>query len=177
LNSTTNKKAQSPKTASQRPVDALFDKYSASHQNKANRVINWICIPVIVFALLGFTTAIPFPHLGFLGQYNVYINWTSILIALSIYFYLKVSPVLSYLMLFIEFAMSYGVIQLDEWQKSGGPALGELSLALLIIALTVEFIGQKIEGKRYSLANSLKFQFYGPIWLVSLVLKRYSVKY
>jgi uncharacterized membrane protein YGL010W len=168
---------QSPKIASPRPVDALFDKYSASHQNKVNKVINWICVPVIVFALLGFTTAIPFPHLGFLGQYNVYINWTSILIALSIYFYLKISPVLSYLMLFIEFAMSYGVIQLDEWQKSGGPALGELSLALLIIALTAQFIGQKIEGKRYSLANSVKFQFYGPVWLLSLILRRLSIKY
>jgi uncharacterized membrane protein YGL010W len=174
---TTNKKAQPPKTAYQRPVDALFDKYAASHQSKVNRLINWVCIPIIVFAMLGFTTAIPFQHLGFLGQYNVYINWASILIALSIYFYLKMSPVLSYLMLFIEFAMSYGVIQLDEWQKSGGPPLGELCLALLIVAFTLQFIGQKMEGKRYSLANSIKFQFYGPIWLLSLVLKRFSIKY
>ena len=80
-------------------------------------------------------------------------------------------------MLFIEFAMSYGVIQLDEWQKSGGPSLGELSLVLLIIAFTAQFIGQKIEGKRYSFGNSLKFQFYAPAWLLSLVLKRFSIKY
>ena len=167
----TNKKPQAAK-APERPIDILFEKYDASHQNKVNRIINWICVPLIVFGLLGFAWAIPFPQLNFLGQYKDFINWASLLIAFSIYFYLKVSPVLSYSMLFILFAFSFGVIQLDGWQKAGGPAIGDLCVGLLIIAFTGQFIGQKIEGKRYSFINSLKFQFYGPIWLLSLVAEK-----
>ena len=37
-----------------RPVDVLFDKYAESHQNQTNELIHWICVPLIVFSLLGF---------------------------------------------------------------------------------------------------------------------------
>jgi len=168
------KKQPTPK---QRDIDILFDKYTASHQKPVNKIINWICVPLVVFGLLGLAWAIPFPYLSFMGKYNGYINWASVLIAFSIYFYLKISPILSYLMLFILFAFSFGIIQLDQWYKTGGPGVGELCIAILIIAFTAQFIGQKIEGKRYSLVNSVKFWFYGPIWLLSLVLKRFNVKY
>jgi len=161
----------------QRDIDILFDKYSASHQKPVNKAINYICEPIIVFAILGFSWAIPFPHLSFLGQNGSYINWMSFVVAFSIYFYYKTSPILSYIMLLIEFAFYYGILQLEEWRKVGGPGVGELCLGVLIVALLVQFIGQKIEGKRYSFTNSLKFQFYGPIWLLSLVLKRFKVKY
>ena len=85
-----------------KPFEILFEKYTASHQNKLNLIINCIAIPIMVFGILGFTWAIPFPVFSFLGQYIGYINWTSLIIAFSIYYYLKLSPLLSYFMLFIE---------------------------------------------------------------------------
>lgn len=170
-------KKQQPKQPVGRPIDVLFDKYSASHQKPVNQIINYITIPFVVFGFLGLAWAIPFPHLAFLGQYADFINWASLLIAFSIYFYLRMSPLLSYLMLFIEFILGFGVNQLDQWQKTGGPGVGDICIALLLICFVAQFIGQKIEGKRYSLTNSVKFQFYGPIWLLNLVLKKFNVKY
>jgi uncharacterized membrane protein YGL010W len=165
------------KAPPQRPIDILFDKYTASHQNPVNQIINWICVPLVVFAVLGLAYAIPFPHLGFLGQYNAFINWDSLVIAFSIYFYMRMSPVLSYIMLIVEFLMGYGVLELDNWQKANGPNLVDICILLLFVCLTAQYIGQKIERKPYSLTNSAKFQFYAPIWLLSLVLKRFNVKY
>jgi len=165
------KKQPTPK---QRDIDILFDKYNVSHQNPANRIINWIAVPFIVFAVLGLAYAIPFPHLGFLGQYNAYINWDSLIIAFSIYFYLRMSPLLSYIMLIIEFVMGYGVLELA---KTGYPILVDVCFVILFTCFIAQYIGQKIEKKPYSLANSAKFQFYAPIWLLSLVLKRFKVKY
>jgi uncharacterized membrane protein YGL010W len=170
-------KKQQPKPPIGRPIDILFDKYTASHQQPVNKTINWIAVPLIVFAILGLAYAIPFPHLGFLGEYNAYINWDSLIIAFSIYFYLKMSPLLSYIMLIIEFLMGYGVLQLDTWQKTGGPNLVDICFLLLFVCFIAQYIGQKIEKKPYSLTNSAKFQFYAPIWLLSLVLKMFNIKY
>ena len=161
----------------QRDIDILFNRYTASHQNPINKVINCICIPVVVFGLLGLAYAIPFPHLGFLGQYASYINWVSLVIAFSVYFYMKISPILSYIMLLVEFLMGYGIMQLADWQKTTGPGMPVVCFLILMTAYLLEFIGQTIERKRYSFTNSIKFQFYGPIWLVSLLLKKLKVKY
>jgi len=170
-------KKQKQKAPQKSEIDILFDKYTASHQNPVNKIINWISVPLVVFAVLGLAYAIPFPHLGFLGQYNAYINWDSLLIAFSIYFYMRMSPLLSYIMLLIEFLMGYGVLELDNWQKANGPNLVDICFPLLFVCFIAQYIGQKIEKKPYSLINSAKFQFYAPIWLLSLVLKRFSVKY
>ena len=161
----------------QKPFEILFEKYTASHQNQANKILTWFSVPVMIFALIGLAWSIPFPHLGFLGQYNGYINWASLVIAFSIYFYIKISPILSYIMLLVEFIFSFFVIQVHGILKQGGMFLGSLCLALIILVLLIQFIGQRIEGKPYSLANVAKFQFYGPIWLLSLILKKFSIKF
>lgn len=160
-----------------RPVDIYFDKYAESHQNPTNKLIHWICVPLIVFSLLGLVWAVPFPHLGFLGQYNSFINWASLLIAFSIYYYYRLSPMLSYLMLLIVFVFSYGIIDLANWQKTGGPPLWETSLIVFVIAWAGQFIGHKIEGKKPSFLDDLKFLLIGPIWLLHFILKKLSIRY
>ena len=41
-----------------RTIDLLLAKYSESHLNPTNEVIHFICVPVIVFTLLGLVWAI-----------------------------------------------------------------------------------------------------------------------
>ena len=104
-------------------VDVLFDKYAESHQNHTNEMIHWICVPLIVFSLLGLVWAIPFPHLAFLGKYNGFVNWASFLIAFSVYYYYKLSPIMSYLMLLLICLMSFFIVMLEKWELAGGPAV------------------------------------------------------
>jgi uncharacterized membrane protein YGL010W len=172
-----NKKSPSSNTAGARPVDIYFDKYAESHQNPTNELIHWICVPLIVFSLLGLVWAIPFPYIKFLGQYNGFLNWGSFLIAFAIYYYYKLSPVLSYLMLLLLFAFSYGIMELVTWQKAGGPALWQSCLLIFVLSWIGQFIGHKIEGKKPSFFDDLRFLLIGPIWLLHFVLKRFSVRY
>jgi len=165
------------KNQSQRPVDIYLDKYAETHQNPTNQFINWVCIPLVVFGLLGLVWAVPFPYIKFLGQYNGYFNWASFLIAGSMYFYYKLSPVLSYLMLLLLFSFTYGIMELDTLQKTGGPALWQVSLTILVIAWIGQFIGYKIEAKRPALSEEPKFLLIAPIWLLSFVLKKFNIKY
>ncbi|MDB5005979.1 MAG: hypothetical protein JWP45_372 [Mucilaginibacter sp.] len=173
----TQNKSQPVKAAIKRPVDIYFDKYAESHKNPNNKLIHWICVPLIVFSLFGLLWSIPFPHIKFLGQYNGFINWASFLIAFSIYYYYKLSPVLSYLMLLIIFGFSFIIIDLLSWQKAGGPALWQSCLVIFVISWIGQFIGHKIEGKKPSFLDDLKFLLIGPIWLLHFILKKFSIRY
>jgi uncharacterized membrane protein YGL010W len=165
------------KKEEKRQIDILFDRYSESHQNPTNKLIHWICVPLIVFSIIGLLTAIPFPHIAFLGKYNMYINWFSFVLAASIYYYSTLSPILSYLMLFFFGICYFFVIQLEYLERGGGPALWQVSLTIFILAWIGQFVGHKIEGKKPSFLDDLRFLLIGPIWLLHFVLKKLNVRY
>jgi uncharacterized membrane protein YGL010W len=164
--------------AQSRLVDVYFDKYSESHQNHTNEIIHWICVPSIVFSLFGLIWAIPFPHIEILGKYNGYVNWASFLIAFSIYYYYKLSPVLSYFMLLLIMFFSAGIVTLEKMHNTAGwPQMWEVCLGIFVLAWIGQFIGHKIEGKKPSFLDDLKFLLIGPIWLLHFILKKAKIKY
>jgi len=158
-------------------LDILFDKYAESHQDPTNKLIHWICVPLIVFSILGLVWAIPFPHLEFLGKYNGFVNWASFLIAFSIYYYYKLSPVMSYFMLLSVFVMSFFIVQLEKVEASGGPALWVVCAVIFVLAWIGQFIGHKIEGKKPSFLDDVKFLLIGPIWLIHFICNKIGVRY
>lgn len=160
-----------------RMVDAYFDKYAESHQDHTNKTIHWICVPLIVFSLLGLVWSIPFPHLDFLGRYNGFLNWASFLIAFALYYYYRLSPTLFYGMVLVVFAFSFLIVQLESWEKNGGPALWQSSLIIFVLAWIGQFIGHKIEGKKPSFLDDLKFLLIGPIWLLHFIFKKAGIPY
>jgi uncharacterized membrane protein YGL010W len=165
------------KTEPKKEVDILFDKYAESHQNPTNKLIHWICVPLIVFSLLGLVWSIPFPYLGFLGRYNGFVNWASFLIAFSIFYYYKLSPVMSYLMLISVFIMSFFIVTLEKWELNGGPQLWLSCAVIFVLAWIGQFYGHKVEGKKPSFLEDVKFLLIGPIWLWHFICKKVGLKY
>jgi len=161
----------------QRDIDVLLDQYGESHQHPVNKMIHWICVPLILFSLLGLLWAIPFPHLNFLGRHNGYLNWASFLIAFSGYYYYRLSPVLSYMMILIIFTMSLLVVQLEKWEIAGGPALWMVSAVIFAVAWAGQFIGHRIEGKKPSFLQDVKFLLIGPIWLLHFICVKTGIRY
>jgi len=168
-----NKQKVEPK----KKVDQLFDKYGESHQNPSNELIHWICVPLVVFSLLGLVWSIPFPPMPFLGRYAAYINWASFLIAFSVYYYYTLSPVLSYLMLIFIFIMSGAIVGLEQWQNTGGPAVWLVCTVIFVLSWIGQFIGHKIEGKKPSFLDDVKFLLIGPIWLLHFICKKVGLRY
>lgn len=80
-------------------------------------------------------------------------------------------------MLFMLMGFSYGVIELAKWEKAGGPALWSVCLVIFVLAWIGQFIGHKIEGKKPSFLDDLKFLLIGPIWLLHFILKKLSISY
>ncbi|MES3018639.1 MAG: Mpo1-like protein [Bacteroidota bacterium] len=166
------------KQTQKRPVDVYFDKYAESHQNHTNELIHWICVPLIVFSLFGLVWAIPFPKLELLGRYNGYVNWASFLIAFAIYYYYKLSPVLSYVMLLIIMVFSAGIVSLEKAHRlNGWPEMWHVCLIIFVVSWIGQFIGHKIEGKKPSFLDDIKFLLIGPIWLLHFVFKKVGIRY
>lgn len=173
------KKQKSPveKLERKKEVDILFDTYSESHHNPSNELIHWVCVPLIVFSLLGMIWAIPFPHLAFLGKYNGFVNWASFVIAFSGYYYYRLSPVLSYMMILLIFAAAAVIVQLEKWELAGGPALWLVCAVIFVLSWIGQFIGHKIEGKKPSFLQDVKFLLIGPIWLLHFICLKVGLKY
>jgi len=163
--------------APKRELDVLLDQYGESHQNPVNKMIHWICVPLILFSLLGLVWSVPFPHLNFLGRYNGFLNWASFLIAFSGYYYYRLSPVLSYMMILIVFALSLLVVQLEKWALAGGPALWLVCAVIFAVAWIGQFIGHRIEGKKPSFLQDVKFLLIGPIWLLHFMCVKTGIRY
>jgi uncharacterized membrane protein YGL010W len=160
-----------------REVDILFDKYSESHQNHTNELIHWICVPLIIFSLLGLVWQIPFPKLAFLGSFAAYLNWASFLIAISIYYHFTLSPVLSWLMVGVVGIMSYFIVKIEYMFGLGSLTACLIYAAIFVLAWVGQFIGHKIEGKKPSFLDDVKFLLIGPIWLLHFVCKKIGLKY
>ena len=155
-----------------RPVDVLLDEYASFHTNPTNRVINYFCIPLVSLGILAFVWSIPFPQLEFLGKNQTFINWASFVVAFVLYYYLRLSPMLSYLMLFFLGVFSYIIVSFEK-----NLVLAQIGLLLFVIGNIGQLIGYKKEGRKPIFAQDFKFMLIGPMWLLSLVLKRFNIRY
>ncbi|GAA4796430.1 DUF962 domain-containing protein [Olivibacter ginsenosidimutans] len=160
-----------------RPIDLLFEQYALYHQQGTNQFIHWFVVPLMTFSISGIIWSIPFPHLNFLGQYNGFINWFTLFMAVVVYYYLRLAPTLSYVMLLTFGLFSYLIVHLEYWEQAGGPTLWSVCLILLIISCIGQFIGYKTEQKKPSFSIGLQFLLTGPIWLWHVIFKKLKFPY
>ena len=159
---------------SSRSLDQAFNNYSHAYQHPTNRLIHLITIPLISFSVLGLIWAIPFPRLEFLGAYNGFVNFASFVIAFSVYYYYRQSPVLSYGMLLLVFIYSAGIVTLEKLHTNNSwPEMWQSCLIVFILAWAAQLIGNKIEGCK----SRLDFwqPIAGPLWLMHLFFKKIRI--
>jgi uncharacterized membrane protein YGL010W len=149
-------------------VHALLNEYSDSHQNKTNKKIHWVCVPVIMFSLLGILWTLPFPF-----KISPLINWATVLIILSLIYYFFLSWQLALGMLFNLLIMIFILQWVDDFSES----LWQIACAIFIVAWVGQFIGHQLEGKRPSFFRDIQFLLIGPVWLLADVYRKFNVKY
>ena len=148
-------------------IDIYFNEFNQAFPQNRDKWISGAAILLILFSVLGLAWCVPFPKLSFLGKYNGYFNWASFLIAFYvIYYYFKLSPLYSYIILLVLFALSYGATALDQWHQHGGPAVWLISFIALVMGLVI-LIAVK---KREAFISTLKFVLTGPACLLKLWL-------
>ncbi len=159
-----------------RPIRKLFIEYADSHRDTTNLIIHWICVPLIAFSVLGLIWAIPV-QFQFLGKYKDFANLATIVIGLVMYYYWTLSRTLFWAMLFTIGVFSYLIVQLEYWERAGGPAFWLVCAIVFVVAWIGQFIGHIIEGKKQSFLADLKFLLIGPLWLWGKVFDRFKIPY
>jgi uncharacterized membrane protein YGL010W len=156
-----------------RKIDLLFAEYSESHRNSTNKLIHWICVPLIFWSILGFISLIPSKSIGFIyiGEIS-YVSFAAI--ALVTIFYMRLSFVVSIIMFILMVIMesfAYGInirFKENSWI---------VYFSVFVITWIFQFVGHKIEGKKPSFLKDLQFLLVGPIWLLSFILKKLGIRY
>ena len=141
----------------EREVDRLLAHYAESHQNPRNEYIHFVAIPLIMLSLLGLLwSAHPWLAYGFVAASLVYYARLSVVFLLAM-------AVLSAIGLALVHAM-------------GSQAL-PLSAAIFIAAWVAQFIGHKIEGKKPSFFEDLRYLWVGPLFVLSKLFGKLGVRW
>ena len=151
-------------------INDWVDSYAESHQNSTNKKIHWICVPLIMFSLLGLLSVIKlFDVKGF------EMNLCYVLIIFAWLFYLNLSLIISIGMFFMSalqlLLIYYLEINLDN------TLLLYLYIGIFVVAWIGQFIGHKIEGQKPSFFEDLQFLLIGPAWIISFIYKKLGIKY
>jgi len=154
-----------------RTVHEWLHDYGVSHQNPTNKLIHWICVPLIVLSTIGLIASIPVPE--FMSNISPYLNFGSLALILGVIYYAVLSiPLaigLAVFSLIIFFALG--------WMSTVNIALWKQCVAIFVAAWAVQFVGHEIEGKKPSFIKDIQFLMIGPMWLMSFIYKKMGIKY
>ncbi len=160
-----------------RAIQLWFDEYAESHKNPTNKVIHWICVPLIVLSIIGLLASIPSTSLKELFPESFitpYIHWGTVAIVLSILFYIRLSASIA---IGLTFLLLLGLFAVEEVNHHFPTPLWQISLEVFIASWLGQFYGHKIEGKKPSFLKDIQFLLIGPAWLLSFIYKSIRVRY
>jgi len=152
-------------------IDQWLNEYGQSHQNRINKIIHWLCVPLIMLSLIGLLSSIPYSYDLEVNNNSFSINTAILFLFFVSIYYFKLSKTLFFGMILISILLIKGVNILNSMDY----ALWKISLSIFIIAWIGQFIGHKIEGMKPSFLKDIQFLLIGPAWLLSFIYKKLNI--
>lgn len=149
-----------------RSADEWFDDYGHSHTNPTNKLIHWICVPLIFWSVVALIWSIPSPMAG--------LNWAIVAALGAQFYYIMLSPKLSIgigLFMVLCLLICAAVDNTATWP------LWQVALVVFVVAWIGQFVGHKIEGEKPSFFKDVQFLLIGPAWLMGFIYRRLSLSY
>ena len=153
-------------------VQTWFADYGASHQNRTNELLHWICVPLIVFSVLGFVWEIPVSPVWETSL--PWFNWSIVAIALITLFYAWLSVPLAVGML--GFMTLCQTVHL-RLEMNAPWAVWKICLGVFVLAWIGQIVGHHLEKKKPSFLKDLLFLLIGPAWLLGKIYQKVGLPY
>ncbi len=151
-------------------IQQWLDEYGESHQNRTNKLIHYICVPLIYFTSLGLFFSIPFPT----ETKTLWANWAMVLSVFMVIYYLFLSRPIA---LVIAFFTIVSLALISWWHTQMSISVLQMSVGIFVVAWIMQFIGHKIEGKKPSLFKDIQFLAIGPAWIICHFFNKIGLKY
>lgn len=136
-------------------LSSILAAYSDSHQNPTNQKIHKVCVPLIMWSLLGLLSEIQAP-----------VNIAYLLITFGLIYYAQFKNLSVYLVVVTQMLPMMLAIHLlrdyFDWRHW---------LTIFVVAWIGQFVGHKIEGKKPSFFEDLFFLLIGPLWVLRSWIK------
>lgn len=152
-----------------RTIQNWLSEYGESHKNPTNKLVHWICVPVIFFCVVGMLYSV---KLGINLGPALPLNLAMVILLITILYYIRLSPTLA-----VGMALFAGVcLVICQMIETSGTPLWQVSLVLFVLAWIGQFWGHKIEGKKPSFLKDVQFLMIGPAWLMSFIYQRLGIR-
>ena len=155
-----------------RTAEQWLDEYGSSHRNPTNEVLHWICVPVILWCVLGLWWITPFP--ASVRAMFPWANWATFISLLAVIYYASLSVRLALGILPLLALMLWSI---DALSRNTLAPMWLICVTLFVLAWIGQFIGHAIEKKRPSFFKDLQFLLIGPMWLLSNVYRRLGIRF
>lgn len=152
-------------------IESWLAEYGESHQHPTNKLIHWVCVPAIVFSVIGLLWSLPVP--AAFAQISPALNWALLFAMTAIVYYFILSVSLGIGATLVLTAL---LLLADRMDGAAVP-LWVTSLAIFVIAWIGQFIGHRIEGRKPSFFKDLQFLMIGPLWLLAAAYRRAGIPY
>ncbi len=139
-----------------KPVEVLLEHYAESHRHPINEVIHCICVPAIMWTILGL-----FWSIHPLVAVSVCV--------VSLIYYFQLSPKLFVGMLIMSTIMLALLFILPS------STILPLSISIFVVAWIGQFIGHYLEGKKPSFFEDLRYLLIGPLFVLGFLYRKYQV--
>ncbi|GAA4380102.1 DUF962 domain-containing protein [Hymenobacter koreensis] len=153
-------------------LSSLLAEYGESHQNPTNKLVHWVCVPLIMFSLLGLLWCIPVPYA--IARLSPWLNWATLVMLLAVVYYLRLSVPLAIGMVLVSTGIA---LLLRGIEQQNALPLWALCLIVFVAAWAGQFWGHKVEGKKPSFLKDIQFLLIGPLWLLHFVYRRLGWAY
>jgi uncharacterized membrane protein YGL010W len=157
-----------------RKIDALLSEYGESHQNETNKAIHWVCVPLIFFSVVGLIASIPSAMLQSSMGESPYANWATVLLVITIIYYVSLSVSLSVGMMLVAVICLTLINFINQLNIA---PLWIICAVIFVLAWIGQFYGHKVEGKKPSFFKDVQFLLIGPAWLMHFVYKKIGIPY
>ncbi|SHK78525.1 Mpo1 family 2-hydroxy fatty acid dioxygenase [Hymenobacter psychrotolerans] len=147
-------------SAARPTVQNLLDEYGESHQNPTNKLVHWVCVPLIMFSILGLLWSVPVP--GPVRALSPWLNWATLVMVLA------VGMVLVWALMAVLLRLVAAQAALPLWA---------VCLIIFVLAWIGQFWGHKVEGKKPSFLKDLQFLLIGPLWLLHFIYRQLGWRY
>ena len=157
---------------SMKTMQDWLDAYGVSHKNSTNKLIHWICVPLIFVSLIGLMSSVNFAFIGL--DYCSYIHLGLLFLIGGLIFYLRLSKTMALGMALVSLAI---LLLVDLVNQNFENSHAWIYLVTFVVAWIGQFIGHMIEGAKPSFFDDLKFLLIGPGWLLSFIFQKMGIRY
>lgn len=141
-----------------RTIDSLLAQYGDSHRNPVNEWVHIVCVPLIVFSVVGLLWSVH-PGVALAGC------------AAALAYYMKLSRPFALGMLAMLALMLAALAAMQPI------VILPMALVLFVLAWIGQFIGHQIEGKKPSFLDDVRFLLIGPLFVLGFLYRRLRLAY